>query len=139
MVTNGISHVNGTLAKVITCRAAVAYGPGQPLVVEQVQVDPPQKMEVRIKILFTSICHTDLRAWKGESGGERVAEGDHVVPIFNGEFVYCKSSKKTNLCGKFRVNPFENVMASDGKCRFRNMDGNPIYHLASILLLILPV
>lgn len=46
--------------------AAVAYGPGQPLVVEQVQVDPPQKMEVRIKILFTSICHTDLSAWKGE-------------------------------------------------------------------------
>ncbi|KAJ8555938.1 hypothetical protein K7X08_013434 [Anisodus acutangulus] len=127
MATNGISHVNGTLAKVITCRAAVAYDPGQPLVVEQVQVDPPQKMEVRIKILFTSICHTDLSAWKGEftveflgheasGGGERVTEGDHVVPIFNGEFVYCKSSKKTNLCGKFRVNPFESVMASDGKC-----------------------
>ncbi|XP_015083227.1 alcohol dehydrogenase-like 3 isoform X3 [Solanum pennellii] len=140
--------------KVISCRAAVAYGPGQPLVVEQVQVDPPQKMEVRIKVLFTSICHTDLSAWKGESEAQRayprilgheasgvvesvgegvidMKEGDQVVAIFNGECgecIYCKSSKKTNLCGKFRVNPFKSVMESDGKCRFRNKDGIPIYH-----------
>lgn len=46
--------------------AAVAWGPGEPLVMEEVQVDPPQTMEVRIKILFTSICHTDLSAWLGE-------------------------------------------------------------------------
>ena len=46
--------------------AAVVWGPGEPFVMEQVQVDPPQKKEVRIKILFTSICHTDLSAWKGE-------------------------------------------------------------------------
>lgn len=154
MASNGNSHVNGTVPKVITCRAAVAYGPGQPLVVEQVQVDPPHKMEVRIKILFTSICHTDLSAWKGEneaqqayprilgheasgvveSVGEGVSDmkaGDHVVPIFNGECgecVYCKSPKKTNLCDKFRVNPFKSVMAIDGKCRFRNKHGQPIYH-----------
>ncbi|CAL5356377.1 unnamed protein product [Camellia sinensis] len=55
-----------TTGKVISCRAAVAWGPGQPLIMEEVQVDPPQKMEVRIKILFTSICHTDLSAWLGE-------------------------------------------------------------------------
>lgn len=46
--------------------AAVVWGPGQPFVMEQVQVDPPQKLEVRIKILFTSVCHTDLSAWQGE-------------------------------------------------------------------------
>lgn len=46
--------------------AAVAWGPGEPLVMEEILVDPPQKMEVRIKVLFTSICHTDLSAWKGE-------------------------------------------------------------------------
>lgn len=45
--------------------AAVAHGPGEPLVMEQVMVDPPNKMEVRIKILFTSICHSDLGAWIG--------------------------------------------------------------------------
>lgn len=46
--------------------AAVVHGPGEPFVVEEVRVDPPQKMEVRIRILFTSICHTDLSAWQGE-------------------------------------------------------------------------
>ncbi|KAL7183312.1 hypothetical protein ACSBR1_041903 [Camellia fascicularis] len=61
-----------TTGKVISCRAAVAWGPGQPLIMEEVQVDPPQKMEVRIKILFTSICHTDLSAWLGENETQRV-------------------------------------------------------------------
>ncbi|KAJ0035654.1 hypothetical protein Pint_25695 [Pistacia integerrima] len=28
------------------------------------QVDPPQKKEVRMKVLYSSICHTDARAWK---------------------------------------------------------------------------
>lgn len=46
--------------------AAVVWGPEQPFVMEDIQVAPPQKMEVRIKILFTSVCHTDLSAWKGE-------------------------------------------------------------------------
>lgn len=48
--------------------AAITWGPGEPFVIEEVRVDPPQKMEVRIKILFTSICHTDLSAWQGEVG-----------------------------------------------------------------------
>ncbi|KAF9596266.1 hypothetical protein IFM89_008501 [Coptis chinensis] len=81
---------------------------------------------VRIKILYTSICHTDLGAWKGENESQRafprilgheaagivesvgegvldIKEGDHVVPIFNGECgdcAYCKS-EKNNLCAKF--------------------------------------
>lgn len=67
-------------------------------------------------------------------GVEDVKEGDHVVPIFNGECkncVYCKSSK-TNLCGEFRVNPFRSTMKSDGGTRFSVTDGDgqrrPIYH-----------
>ncbi|KAL3645503.1 hypothetical protein CASFOL_010683 [Castilleja foliolosa] len=63
---------NDTIGKVITCKAAVAYGPGQPLVVEDIRVDPPQKMEVRIRVLFTSICHTDLSAWQGENEAQRM-------------------------------------------------------------------
>ncbi|XP_075488237.1 alcohol dehydrogenase-like 4 [Primulina tabacum] len=142
-----------TIGKVITCKAAVAYGAGQPLVVEEILVDPPRRKEVRIRILFTSICHTDLDAWQGEneaqrvfprifgheasgvveSVGEEVGElevGDHVVPIFNGECgecAYCKS-EKTNLCETYRVKPFKSTMSGDGKCRFRTKDGDPIYH-----------
>lgn len=47
--------------------AVVAYGPRGPFVVERVLVHPPQKMEVRIKILFTIICHTEL-AFRVELG-----------------------------------------------------------------------
>ncbi|XP_043715176.1 alcohol dehydrogenase-like 4 [Telopea speciosissima] len=143
-----------TKGKVITCKAAVVWGPGQPISIEEVQVHPPQKMEVRMKVLYTSICHTDLSAWKGEneaqqmyprilgheaagiveSVGEGVLdmrEGDNVVPIFNGECgdcSYCKSDK-TNLCKRFRVNPMKAVMVNDWKTRFWTRDGQkPIYH-----------
>ncbi|PRQ16735.1 putative alcohol dehydrogenase [Rosa chinensis] len=56
---------------VVDHEAAVVWGPEEPFVMEQVQVDPPQKLEVRVKILFTSICHTDLSAWKGENEAQR--------------------------------------------------------------------
>ncbi|XP_068634073.1 alcohol dehydrogenase-like 3 [Aristolochia californica] len=146
-------HAASTEGKVITCKAAVVWGPGKPFVMEVVRVDPPQKMEVRIKILYTSVCHTDLSACLGEnesqqafprilgheaagiveSVGEEVEEfkeGDHVIPIFNGECRSCKNcvSQKTNLCDKFRVNPFKNVMSADGKSRFSTIDGQIIYH-----------
>lgn len=69
-----------------------------------------------------------------ESVGEGVRdmkEGDHVVPIFNGECgdcIYCKR-EKTNMCERSGVNPFKTVMVSDGKSRFSTLeDGKPIFH-----------
>lgn len=46
--------------------AAVAWEAGKPLVMEEVEVAPPQKHEVRIKILFTSLCHTDVYFWEAK-------------------------------------------------------------------------
>lgn len=43
--------------------AAVAWEAGKPLVIEEIEVAPPQAGEVRLKILFTSLCHTDLNFW----------------------------------------------------------------------------
>lgn len=40
-------------------RAAVAFGPGQPLQIVEVDVAPPKKGEVLIKISHTGVCHTD--------------------------------------------------------------------------------
>ncbi|CAM8876426.1 unnamed protein product [Rhodiola kirilowii] len=142
-----------TAGKVITCKAAVAWEAGEPLTLEQILVQPPQAMEVRIKILYSSICHTDLSAWKGESEAQRayprilgheasgvvesvgegvtdLRQGDHVVPVFNGECGDCAHCKheRTNLCHKFRVNPFRSTMVNDGKTRFSTLDGKPIYH-----------
>lgn len=38
--------------------AAVAWEAGKPLSLETITVDPPQANEVRIKVLFTGLCHT---------------------------------------------------------------------------------
>ena len=46
--------------------AAVAWEAGKPLVIEEVEVAPPQVMEVRLKILFTSLCHTDVYFWEAK-------------------------------------------------------------------------
>ncbi len=39
-----------TQGQVIKCRAAVAWGPKQPLSIETVEVAPPKAGEVRIKV-----------------------------------------------------------------------------------------
>lgn len=136
--------------KSITCRAAVAWAPKEPLIVEQVQVAPPAAHEVRIKVLSTGICHTDAYTLGGhdpegifpvilghegsgivESVGEgvtNVAIGDHVLPAFIPECGDCKfcRSPKTNLCGKIRSTQGAGLMP-DGTTRF-TCKGKPIFH-----------
>ncbi|XP_010461095.1 PREDICTED: alcohol dehydrogenase-like 3 isoform X2 [Camelina sativa] len=132
-----------TQGKVITCKAAVAWGPKEPLVIQEICVDPPQKMEVRLKILYSSICHTDLGFWNGTNEAERafprilgheavgivesvgegvkdVKEGDYVIPTFNGECGECRvcTKEESNLCEKYQVDPMKRVMVNDGGTRF---------------------
>lgn len=38
----------------ITCKAAVAWEPGKPLCIEEVEVAPPKAHEVRIKVGHSS-------------------------------------------------------------------------------------
>ncbi|CAN6475799.1 unnamed protein product [Victoria cruziana] len=58
--------MGSTAGEVIRCRAAVAWEAGKPLVIEEVEVAPPQAMEVRIKILYTALCHTDVYFWEAK-------------------------------------------------------------------------
>lgn len=44
--------------------AAIARLPGEPLVIEEILVDPPCSHEVRIRIICASLCHSDLTVWK---------------------------------------------------------------------------
>ncbi|MGE6166744.1 S-(hydroxymethyl)glutathione dehydrogenase/class III alcohol dehydrogenase [Aeromonas rivipollensis] len=134
----------------IKCKAAIAWGPGQPLSIEEVEVMPPQAGEVRVRIIATGVCHTDAFTLSGEDpegvfpcilghegGGivESVGEGvtsvkvgDHVIPLYTpecGECKFCKSGK-TNLCQKIRSTQGKGLMP-DGTTRF-SKDGQPIYH-----------
>nr|XP_040242662.1 alcohol dehydrogenase 3 isoform X1 [Aegilops tauschii subsp. strangulata] len=140
-----------TAGKVIKCKAAVAWEAGKPLSIEEVEVAPPQAMEVRVKILYTALCHTDVYFWEAkgqtpvfprilgheaggivESVGEGVTElvpGDHVLPVFTGECkdcAHCKS-EESNLCDLLRINVDRGVMIGDGQSRF-TINGKPIFH-----------
>uniref|UniRef100_A0A3B4ZUP4 Alcohol dehydrogenase 1-like n=1 Tax=Stegastes partitus TaxID=144197 RepID=A0A3B4ZUP4_9TELE len=111
-----------TAGKVIKCKAAVAWALNKPLVIEEIEVAPPQANEVRIKIVTTGVCHTDLyHLFEGvnkddfpivlghegagivESVGPGVTEfqpGDKVIPLpfpQCGKCRFCKSPK-TNQC-----------------------------------------
>uniref|UniRef100_A0A6N2NCQ8 Enoyl reductase (ER) domain-containing protein n=1 Tax=Salix viminalis TaxID=40686 RepID=A0A6N2NCQ8_SALVM len=120
--------MSSTAGQVISCKAAVAWEAGKPLIIEEVEVAPPQAMEVRLKILFTSLCHTDVYFWEAkgqtpmfprifgheaggivESVGEGVTDlepGDHVLPVFTGECKECRhcKSEESNMCDLLRIN-----------------------------------
>ncbi|CAL9086404.1 unnamed protein product [Musa acuminata var. zebrina] len=155
--------MSSTAGEVIKCRglyydlvlslhiSAVAWEAGKPLVMEEVEVAPPKAMEVRLKILYTSLCHTDVYFWEAkgqtpvfprifgheaggvvESVGEGVTDlspGDHVLPIFMGECKECAhcKSQESNMCDLLRINTDRAVMISDGQSRF-SINGKPIYH-----------
>jgi Zn-dependent alcohol dehydrogenase len=46
--------------KPIFCKAAVAWGPKQPLDIVTVEVAPPKKGEIRVKVISNALCHTDI-------------------------------------------------------------------------------
>ncbi|KAA8533448.1 hypothetical protein F0562_031118 [Nyssa sinensis] len=52
-------------AQTITCKAIVCWSAGEPVKVEEIQVEPPKSSEVRIKMLCASLCHTDVLCCKG--------------------------------------------------------------------------
>jgi len=50
-------------------KAAVCYEFGKPLVVEEIDIDPPKKGEVKVRIAATAICHSDIHFIRGDVGG----------------------------------------------------------------------
>ena len=131
-------------------RAAVAFEAGQPLQIVEIDVEPPRKGEVLVKITHTGVCHTDaftlsgddpegiFPAVLGHEGAGVVVEvgegvttlkpGDHVIPLYTAECRECKFclSGKTNLCQKVRATQGKGLMP-DGTTRF-SYNGQPIYH-----------
>ena len=107
-------------------KAAVCYEQGKPLVVEEVDLDAPQKSEVKVRIAATAVCHSDIHVVRGdlpapvpfiaghESAGyvEEVGEnvtsvklGDPVVLSLLsscGQCLYCRTGL-SHLCEAGRV------------------------------------
>ncbi|KAE8630772.1 hypothetical protein XENTR_v10000951 [Xenopus tropicalis] len=142
-----------TAGKVIKCKAAVAWGPKQPLTIEDIEVAPPKAHEVRVKIVATGICRSDDHVLSGaisdmkfpailghegagivESVGEGVKNikpGDKVIPLFVPQCGECRccTNVRSNLCDKHDIGPYRGLML-DNTNRF-TCKGNPVYTFLS--------
>ncbi|XP_045816496.1 8-hydroxygeraniol oxidoreductase-like [Trifolium pratense] len=138
-------------SQVITCKAAICWGVGKAVTVEDIQVDPPKATEVRVNMLCASLCHTDISSIQGfphnkfplalghegvgviESVGDEVTnlkEGDIIIPTYVGECQECENcvSGKTNLCLTYPVR-FTGLMP-DNTSRL-SIRGKRLYHVLS--------
>ncbi|WP_110692723.1 S-(hydroxymethyl)glutathione dehydrogenase/class III alcohol dehydrogenase [Salinicola halophyticus] len=131
-------------------RAAIAWEAGKPLSLEEIDVEGPKAGEVMVRIVATSVCHTDAYTLSGkdpeglfpsvlghegagivEEVGEGVTDlkpGDHVIPLYTAECGKCKFclSGKTNLCSAVRATQGKGLMP-DGTTRF-SKDGTSLHH-----------
>ena len=51
-------------------KAAVCYEFGKPLAIEEVNLEPPRKNEIKVKVAATAVCHSDIHDFKGELPGK---------------------------------------------------------------------
>ncbi|MBN2240569.1 MAG: alcohol dehydrogenase catalytic domain-containing protein [Dehalococcoidales bacterium] len=115
-------------------KAAVCYEVNKPLVIEEVDADPPGPGEVKVRLAATSICSSDISIINGEVAAQlpgiiglecagivdetgedvtSVIPGDHVV-IFPASGVYAEKRKSTTP-------------------RFRNKKGQPVAQLSGLV------
>ncbi len=131
-------------------RAAIAPAPGQPLVVDEIDLEGPKRGECLVRLAATGVCHTDAFTLSGddpeglfpavlghEGAGvveevgaevESLSVGDHVIPLYTPECRQCKFclSGKTNLCGAIRETQGRGLMP-DGTSRIR-YEGKSVHH-----------
>ena len=129
-------------------KAAVLYEVGQPVVVEQLDLESPGPGEVMVRIAGTGVCHSDYNVVSGfrpsrdlpvvlghegagivEQVGPGVTElepGDHVIFTIRpmcGRCRYCATGR-WNLCTGY--SPPSGRML-DGATRF-SKEGRPVFH-----------
>jgi S-(hydroxymethyl)glutathione dehydrogenase/alcohol dehydrogenase len=128
-------------AKAVVCREL-----NKPVVVEEVQVDPPRRGEVTVKLGACGVCHSDLSATNGtialppplilghEAAGEVVEAGEGVTALAVGDHVV---SSFIYMCGKCRFCSAGRPVLCidqgkalttlpDGSVRTRDAKGQPI-------------
>ena len=128
-------------------RAAVLHAFGQPLVVEDLELDPPKAGELAVRMAASGVCHSDLHVAQGihptslpvvlghEGAGVVEEVGPGVVGLAPGDHVlltwlpYCGHCRQ---CVRGRPNRCENTAwydatMEDGTCRFHR-NGRPIHH-----------
>uniref|UniRef100_A0A6I8PVR9 Alcohol dehydrogenase 1A (class I), alpha polypeptide n=1 Tax=Xenopus tropicalis TaxID=8364 RepID=A0A6I8PVR9_XENTR len=142
-----------TTGKVIKCKAAIAWGLHKPLTIEEIEVAPPKAHEVRIKILASGICGSDLSVLKDKLSGVKfptilgheaigivesigkdvtvVKPGDKAIPLFVPQCGQCRACKTPN-CNVCEKNDFttKKGLMQDNTSRF-TCKGEQVYHFMS--------
>ena len=122
-------------------KAAVCREYGQPLVIEEVTLDPPQAGEVQLRVAATAICHSDVHRMRGDWGGEDPiilghetggvveAVGPGVVDIQPGDRMVVsllRSCGRCEYCQTGSPNLCNGYFALNSEHRIHDTQGNPI-------------
>jgi S-(hydroxymethyl)glutathione dehydrogenase/alcohol dehydrogenase len=134
-------------------KAAVLYAAGEPLHIEDLSIQDPQRGEVMVRVAAGGVCHSDLHVMNGdltaplpvvlghegagivEKVGEGVTDfkpGDHVVLLWRascGNCLYCLSGRPA-LCEMGAGIRWSGHL-SDGTSRFRR-GAEEIRHFAGV-------
>lgn len=116
---------------------------------------PPRAHEVRVKIICSSLCYSDVSFWRHrefpavfprifgheaiglvESVGEEVEEvaaGDTVMPVFLPDCRDCVDcrSERSNMCSRLPLRMLTG-MPRDGTTRFTDAAGEPVHHFLTV-------
>jgi S-(hydroxymethyl)glutathione dehydrogenase / alcohol dehydrogenase len=131
-------------------RAAVLEEFGQPLVVQEIDLEEPKQGEVLVRLVACGVCHTDMYTASGVdpsgyaptvlghegagvveavgAGVDSLQVGDHVVTLFSPQCRECEHclSPKTNICLAIRDQQGRGYLP-DGTTRMTR-NGEPIRH-----------
>ncbi|MCS6924411.1 MAG: Zn-dependent alcohol dehydrogenase [Candidatus Binatia bacterium] len=130
-------------------KAAVLYKVGEPLVIDELTLDPPKAGEVRVRVAANGACHSDLHVMTGDMrmplpivlghegagivtevgpGVTSVREGDHVVLSFAPTCGVCSFCTQgyPHLC---ETRPKTLGTLLDGTTRLHK-NGTDVFHFA---------
>ena len=123
-------------------KAALCYEFGQPLVIEEINIDPPQTGEVKVKLAACAICHSDIHyidgAWGGvlpalyghEAAGVVTEVGSHVSLVKPGDNVVVtliRSCGRCYFCTQGQPYMCEGTFALNKESRLHATGGRPIH------------
>jgi len=124
-------------------KAAVCREFGRPLVIENLEIDPPGNGEVKVKLAACAICHSDIHymegAWGGtlpavyghEASGVVEETGPDVALIKPGDHVVValiRSCGRCYYCVRGQLNLCESTFPLDRKSPLSDANGAPVVH-----------
>lgn len=123
-------------------KAAICYELGQPLRIEEIEIDPPQQGEVKVRVAATAICHSDIHYIRGdwvadlpvvvghEAAGVVEAVGENVSLVKVGDPVVIsllRSCGRCFYCTTGLPNHCDGPFALRTESRLHTQQGDVIY------------